>query len=143
LERRVSPIAIIGCFGALIFECSRRKVHTFFDLKVSNSARYAQHDVHLQTPILEFTGPGLSEVSFSMNFNKQWNADPFVTLTVLRMYNKVGVVAPLLVGNRPISLGLNLWVVTQVSEDHKFFTREGVLQGAQVNVSLKEYRPLL
>lgn len=136
-------MAIVGCFGALIFECSRKKVHTFFGLKVSNAARYAQQDVHLQLPILEFTGPGLSEVSFSMNFNKQWNADPFASLAILRLYSRTGAVAPLLVGNRPITLGFNLWVVTNVSEDHKFFTRQGVLQGAQVDVSLKEYRLLL
>lgn len=136
-------MALVGCFGVLIFECSRRRVHTFQDLKVSSEARYAQHDVHLQLPILEFTGPGLSEVNFSMNLNKQWNADPFASLTILRMYNRVGFVAPLLVGFRPITLGFNLWVVTRVSEDHKFFTRDGKLQGAQVDVSLKEYRLLL
>lgn len=136
-------MALVGCFGALIFECSRRRVHTFQDLKVSSAARYAQHDVHLQLPILEFTGPGLNEVSFSMNLNTQWNADPFISLGILRMYNRLGFVAPLLVGNRPITIGFNLWVVTNVSEDHKFFTRQGTLQGAQVDVSLKEYRLLL
>lgn len=136
-------MALVGCFGALIFECSRRRVHTFQDLKVTNTARYAQHDVHLQLPILEFTGPGLTEVSFSMNFNQQWNADPFISLSLLRMYCRVGAVAPLLVGNRPITISFNLWVVTNVGEDHKFFTRGGTLQGAQVDVSLKEYRLLL
>lgn len=136
-------MALVGCFGALIFECSRRRVHTFFDLKVSNQSRYAQHDVHLQIPILEFTGPGLHEVSFSMNLNKQWNADPFASLAVLRMYNRLGFVAPLLVGFKPITLGANFWAVTGVSEDHKLFTRHGILQGAQVDVTLKEYRVLL
>lgn len=136
-------MAIVGCFGSLIFECSRRRVHTFDELKVSNSARYAEHDVHLQLPILEFTGPGLHEVNFSMNFNKQWNADPFASLIVLRAYSRLGFVAPLLVGFRPITLGFNLWVVTQVSEEHRWFTRQGMLQGASVQVSLKEYNMLL
>lgn len=136
-------MAMVGCFGALIFECSRRRVHTFENLKVTNSARYAEHDVHLQLPILEFTGPGLQEVSFAMNFNQQWQADPFISLSIIRMYSRTGLVAPLLVGNRPITLGFNMWVVTQVSEDHKWFTRQGTLQGASVDVSLKEYRVLL
>jgi phage protein U len=136
-------MGLLGCFGGLIFECSRRRVHTFSDLHVDNSARWAQHDVHLQLPILEFTGPGLTEVSFKMNFNQQWNADPFASIVVLRMYVKNGVVAPLLVGNRPIIAGFNLWVVDSVGEDHKWFTRGGTLQGAGVDVSLKQYRVLL
>lgn len=135
-------MAIIGCYGALIFECSRRRVHTFDELKVDNSSRYTEHSVHLQLPILEFTGPGLFEVSFSMNLNKQWNADPFSSLALLRMYNRLGFVAPLLVGNRPITLGFNMWVITQIGEEHKWFTRQGTLQGASVNVSLKEYNLL-
>lgn len=136
-------MALVGCFGVLIFEVSRRRVHSFDDLKVDNSSRYAQHDVHLQLPILEFTGPGLFEVSFSMNFNTQWNADPFESLSVLRTYNRLGYIAPLLVGYRPITLGFNMWAVSQVSEEHKWFTRFGELQGASVNVSLKEYNLLL
>jgi hypothetical protein len=52
----------------------------------------------------------------------------------------MGRVAPLLVGNRPITMGFNLWVVTNVGEEHKFFTRSGTLFGAAADVSLKEYR---
>jgi phage protein U len=136
-------MAIVGCFGVLIFECSRRKIHTFEDLKVSNANRFAQHDVHLQLPILEFVGPGLTEVTFKMNFNREWNADPFGSLLMLRLYNKTGFVSPLLVGNRPIVLGFNLWVVTNVGEEHKFFMRDGTLFGAAADVTLKEYRVLL
>jgi phage protein U len=133
-------MALLGIFGQLIFECSRRRVHTFDGLKVTNTSRFAQHDVHLELPILEYTGPGLTEVSFSMNFNQQWNADPFASLVMLRLYCKTGQVAPLIVGNRPIVLGFNLWVVNSVGEDHKWFTRSGTLQGASADVSLKEYR---
>jgi hypothetical protein len=94
-------------------------------------------------PILEFIGPGLTTVGFKMNFNQQWNADPFASLIVLRTYAKNGVVAPLLVGNRPITAGFNLWIVDNLGEDHKWFTRGGTLQGAGIDVSLKQYRILL
>lgn len=134
---------MIGTFGLLMFECSRRRVHTFSDLKIKNTNRVAQHDVHLQMPILEFTGPGLTEVSFSMNFNKEWGADPFISLLVLRAYVKTAFVAPLLVGMRPVTLGFNLFICTEVSEEHKFFDAGGNLFGAAVEVQLKEYRVLL
>lgn len=137
-------MAIVGCFGTLIFECSRRKLHSFHDLKVSNEGRYAQHDVHNQLPILEFVGPGLSEVTFEMNFNLQYGSDPFVSLSILRLYTRSGLVAPLLVGHRPIVVGgFNLWVVTKLGEDHKWFKRDGRLQGASVDVNLKEYRMMI
>ena len=136
-------MALLGCFGTLIFECSRSKVHSFDQLKVDQEPRYATHDVHMQLPILEFTGPGLTSVSFSMNFNQQWNADPFVSLAQLRIMARQGFVAPLLVGHRPIVFGFNLWVITKLGEEHKWFTRGGTLQGANVNVELKEYRVLL
>ena len=134
---------MIGTFGILLFECSRRRVHTFSDLNVLNQNRFAQHDVHLQMPILEFTGPGLTDISFKMNFNTEWGSDPTLSLLILRGYVQTGFVAPLLVGMRPITLGFNLFVCTQVSEEHKWFNSRGVLFGASVDVQLREYRVLL
>jgi hypothetical protein len=136
-------MALIGTYGALTFECSRRRVHTFYDFKVSDNPRYAQHDVHLQTPILEFVGPGLTEVRFAMNLNRAYGVEPISSLTLLRLYSKAGVVAPLLIGNRPVILGFNLWVLTGIGEAHDWFSRTGSLQGVRVEVSLKEYRVLV
>jgi phage protein U len=134
---------MIGTFGALMFECSRRRVHTFSDLTVTNQSRWAQHDVHLEKPILEWIGPGLTEVGFKMNFNKEWGSDPFGSLMILRIYVNTGFFSPLLVGKKPIALGWNLWVVTDVSEEHKWFDRRGTLFGASVDVKLKEYRLII
>lgn len=136
-------MGLLGIFGPIIFECSRKKVLIFDDVKVNSSSRFAQQDVHMQMPILEFTGPGLMEVSFTMNLNRQWNTDPFNSLMLLRQFNKGGYVAPLLIGRRPIAIGFNLWVLRSVGEEHKWFTRHGELFGASVDVKLSEYRVLL
>lgn len=136
-------MAILGIFGVLLFEASRRRVHTFSDLTVNNENRFAQHDVHLELPVLEFCGPGLTEVSFKMNFNSEWGTPPFMSLLTLRLYCKSGFVSPLLVGNRPITLNFNMFVVTKVGEEHKFYDARGNLFGAAVDVTLKEYRVLL
>lgn len=136
-------MALVGTFGALIFEASGSRVHTFSDLTISTENRFAQHDVHLEMPVLEFIGPGLTEVTFNMNFNKQWGSDPTESLLVLRSYLKWGVISPLLVGMRPVTIGFNMFVCTRVDEEHKFFDASGSLFGAAVNVQLKEYRLLI
>jgi hypothetical protein len=126
-----------------MFECSRRRVHTFSDLRVNNTNRFAEHQVHLQLPILEFTGPGLTDIGFRMHFNTEWGSEPTASLLILRTYVRMGFVAPLLVGMRPVSLGFNLFVCTSVGEEHKWFNSRGALFGAAVDVSLREYRVLL
>jgi Phage P2 GpU len=136
-------MALVGTFGALVFETSGARVHTFSDLRINTQNRFAQHDVHLEVPILEYVGPGLSEVAFNMNFNRQWGSDPLESLIILRGYLKLGIVSPLLVGMRPVTLGTNMFVCTQLGEEHKFFDGGGVLFGAAVDVMLKEYRLLL
>ena len=97
-------MAFVGTFGALVFEASGMRIHTFNEMGVSTENRFAQHDVHLEVPVLEFVGPGLTEVNFSMSFNKQWGSDPIVSLLLLRTYLKFGFYSPLLVGMRPVSL---------------------------------------
>jgi hypothetical protein len=135
-------MALVGTFGALVFEASGLRVHTFHDLNISTENRFAQHDVHLEMPILEYIGPGLSEVNFAMNFNTEWGSEPTASLLILRSYLRFGFVAPLLVGMRPITLGFNLFVCTRVDEEHKFFNSNGELFGAAVAVQLREYRLL-
>jgi Phage P2 GpU len=136
-------MALVGTFGVLVFETSGMRVHTFSDLAVSTENRFAEHAVHLETPVLEYVGPGLTQVSFSMNLNKQWGSDPLASLLILRAYLKFGFISPLLVGMRPVTLGFNLFVCTAIGEEHKFFDARGALFGAAVDVSLREYRLLL
>ena len=133
-------MALVGTFGALIFETSGMRVHTFSDLNIATQNRFAQHDVHLEVPILEYIGPGLTDVSFAMNFNKQWGSDPIDSLLILRAYLRFGFMSPLLIGMRPVTLGTNIFVCTAVAEEHKFFDSSGVLFGASVAVQLREYR---
>jgi len=135
-------MAIVGTFGVLLFQASGMRIHTFSDLRVSTENRFAQHDVHLELPILEYIGPGLADVEFVMNFNRQWGSEPIESLMILRAYNKFGFISPLLVGMRPVTIGTNMFVCTRVGEEHKFFDDNGSLFGASVAVGLKEYRLL-
>jgi hypothetical protein len=135
-------MAIVGTFGALLFQASGMRVHTFSDMHISTENRFAQHDIHLEMPILEYIGPGLTDVEFAMNFNRQWGSEPLESLMILRAYLKFGFISPLLVGMRPVTIGTNMFVCTRVGEEHKFFDDNGSLFGASVAVGLKEYRLL-
>jgi|SRR5215469_1886706 len=136
-------MSLQGCFGIVPFTASRAFVNTFTDFKVDNKGRWAEHHVHLQMPILEFTGPGLTEVKFKMKLSTQFNNDPILMLTILRLYMLTAFVAPLLVGNRPVTLGFNLFVLTDIGEEHKFYDARGNLFCVDVEVTLKEYRLLM
>jgi hypothetical protein len=137
-------MSLLGAYGALIFECSSRRVHSYEALRVGQSSRWAQHDVHLEMPILEFSGPGLTEVNFRMNFNKSWGSAPMASIVLLREYCRQGLAAPLVTGRIPVSYSsLNLFVCTQLGEEHKWYDGNGSIFGAAIDVTLKEYRVLL
>jgi GpU protein len=136
-------MALVGTFGNLVFETSGSRIHTFSEMTISTQNRFAQHDVHLEVPILEFVGPGLAEVNFKMNFSKQWGSDPMTSILSLRTYLRLGKASPLLVGMRPITNGTNLFVCTQLGEEYKFFDAQGKLFGAAIDVTLREYRQMI
>ncbi len=46
-------MALLGCYGVIVFEASRRRINTFTDFRVENKGRWTEHKVHLQMPILE------------------------------------------------------------------------------------------
>lgn len=64
----------VGLFGKLPFLCSSAVTFTFKDLSVSRSVRWATHEIIGKKPVLEYIGPGLTEVSFNIQLNSMLNA---------------------------------------------------------------------
>ena len=84
------------------------------------------------------------EVNFRMNFNTSWGSSPLGSISMMREYCRSGFVAPLITGQLPMSrYSLNLWVCTQLGEEHKWYDGRGLMFGAAIDVTLKEYRALL
>ena len=74
----------VGIFGKLPFLCSSAVTFTFKDLSVSRSVRWATHEVIGKKPLLEYIGPGLTEVSFNIQLNSMLGTPPLAALIQLK-----------------------------------------------------------
>lgn len=113
------------------------KVMTFDDFQRESSGRWATHEIIGQKSKLEFVGPGLEDLSFSILLNVSLGVNPEEELVKLRQIRDEGITCILMIGDEPITD--NLVVIEKLSEAHKTFDGKGKLTVASVNISLKEY----
>ena len=66
----------IGILGNITFSASSRQVNTFDNMQWSNSARYASHDRHLRSTLLEFLGTDAGYITFDMRFSVYEGINP-------------------------------------------------------------------
>ena len=121
------------------FETSSEKIRTLDGMKRSGSARWATHDIMSNKPVLEFTGPGLEEISFSMRLDATLGINPSTELEVLRDMRDKGEISQLILNGKPITN--HKWIVESLSENWEQIDNSGRLLVATVDVSLKEYVP--
>jgi phage protein U len=133
-------MALVGLYGSVMFMTGSYRTQTFYGMRRHYPSRYAEHEVHLQKPVTEYTGPGLVEIEFSMNLSTRWGLNPHLLLSQLQRYHGQAQAAALFVGGQFFGSGLSLFVITELDEQHKFFSRHGILIGAEVAVKLKEYQ---
>ncbi|WMI72137.1 phage tail protein [Aminobacterium sp. MB27-C1] len=126
---------MIGSLGPVVFQVSTESVKTINDLERGCEARFSEHTVAQGKPLLEFLGPGLDSVSFSMRFDLSWGMNPRIEIETLRAVRDNGVAQLLIIGGIP----LGLFVITGITESWKTINPAGVLTVATVAISLKEY----
>lgn len=129
----------LGSLGDIVFEVSSREVVTFDGLKRNTKARYGNHEIIGQKPLLEYLGPDGEEISFSMKFSTSWGVDPTEQANKLRELCEKGEAMYLIIGNQTI--GANMWVIESVSEAMTTVDNMGRVIVSEVDVSLKEYVP--
>ena len=59
-------MAKVGSFGDLVFSVSANTVRTFDSMSWDFSAKYTTHDRHIKADLLEYMGPEVDGISFSM-----------------------------------------------------------------------------
>lgn len=128
---------MVGSLGDVIFEVSSESVKTFDDLKMQLSAKFAQHDIHGGKGLLEFTGLGPTQLSFKVSLAASLGITPKDELAALREILEKGKAIPFVLDGEP--QGWHLWVIENLSEDHKVLDKVGTLILAEVSLSLKEY----
>lgn len=103
------------------------------------SIPFAEHSVHLRKNPLEFVGHGLVEVSFEMDFLTELTSEPAVGIALIASLMRAPLRSyPLIVAGRPIGSWSSLFVLTDRSAAHYWYSGKGTIQNATVKVSLKE-----
>ena len=97
---------MIGYLGDVVFEVSQQQVKTFGDLRRNASARLASHDLISRKPLLEFTGPALESLSFSMTLSSFLGIEPIEEVQTLRGMRDQGLTIPFILDGTPQSEGL-------------------------------------
>ena len=125
----------IGSFSTIIFETSAELIRTWQQMSRKGSARFAEHVVAEGKPRLEFTGPGLEEMSLSIRLDAQLGIDPETELEDMRGIRDAGKEQTLVIGGKVIGK----FVLEEISEEHKRHDGSGGLLLAEVTLKLKEY----
>lgn len=124
----------VGLFGKLPFLCSSAVTFTFKDLSVSRSVRWATHEIIGKKPVLEYIGPGLTEVSFNIQLNSSLGTPPLVALILLKKMLEKKQPERLLIG----SDYLGKFVIESIGETRKHHNNFGICVSAEVSLTLKE-----
>jgi hypothetical protein len=134
-------MATEGIYGSIVFGKARGRFQTFEEINRKYAGRYGEHQVHLRKPLLEYGGPALLEIEYTIHLDAAWCGDPIPLLAEWHFYQENAMAAPLIVGNKPMGPGLSLFVITEFSEHHKHWLHRGRLLAVELSVNFKEYIP--
>lgn len=130
-------MARVGSFGDLVFCVSDKTVRTFDSMSWEFSADYATHDRHIKADLLEYIGPSIETISFSMVFSVFLGVNPLKEIRRLHNMVQSGYAQRLIIGGNVY--GTYKWVMQKGTVDLKRFDRQGELWEATAKVTLKEY----
>lgn len=134
-------MANIGHFGDVQFYVSRRRgkldALSFSDATWNSSANYEEHKRNEKKPVLEYTGNNLDEFSMNIYISAYLLQSPMMIVKELRKYCLSSKAYPLVLGGNRI--GANKFVITNISNDLKVFSRNGKPLMVSTSVTFKEY----
>ncbi len=130
-------MARIGAFGNLVFSVSDKTIKTFDNMKWDFSAKYATHDRHIMTDLLEYQGPEIETISFGIEFSAFLGVDPMKEIKKLREMVRNGYIGRLVIGST--IYGSYKWVIQKGTIGLQYFDQNGKLLSAKADVILKEY----
>ena len=130
-------MASIGSLGDTVFVASDRTVRTINDFKREAKARLSSHPIIGSKPLIEFLGPDLQTVSFTMKFTTMCGVNPKTEYEKLLKHCEAGDVLQLILNGQPV--GENKWIITEVSEAVNYFDGHGKIISATATISLQEY----
>lgn len=128
---------MIGVWGDVVFTVSLETVKTFDNLKRTESARWAKHDIHGQKQKSEIIGLEAGSISFTMKFSAFHGVNPRVEMNKFLWQVRRGEAHTLIVGTNRI--GVNKWYIPTVDETWNYVDNRGNILTADLNVKMEEY----
>lgn len=134
-------MANVGSLGDIDFHVrssyGKNQVLSFHDLTRNTSANFAEHERNGGKPYLEYSGPGLDEVSLIIEADAQLGVNPLEIQAALHKYAEDGTPNMLVVGGKKI--GDNPFVIVAISDIYKRFYTNGKPTAISMQITLKEY----
>lgn len=130
-------MASIGCLGDIPFTVSSDFVQTFYNAKLSGSAKYSTHQLHAGNALTEFGGNNADKFNFNMILSAYLGVDPMRLLDKIAKYMQEGRTLPLVIGDR--SIGKYRWTISNYNLQMQTFNGAGNVVSATVAISLQEY----
>jgi hypothetical protein len=115
---------MIGLYGPVFFHSGSTGLTTFDAMKKTVTARWGVHEVWLDKPMLEYAGPELIEISFTMELIKPFTTDPLGMIILLEETMDLAIPYPLVIGLKPMGRGMSLFVLTSLTHEMKYFYRD-------------------
>ena len=130
----------IGSFGDITFEIKENekgiKALSIQDIEREGDATHSEHQRDGKKPWLEFSNPGLDEVTFTIIADAQFQVKPKSVEKKLRKYKNEGTAKYLTLGG--LKVGSNPFVITKMSDAYKTITWNGRVQSIVIDITLKE-----
>jgi phage protein U len=133
---------IVGLYGKIVFGIAAGQGFLIEELKESSRAKFVEHNILNSKPITEFVGLENDNVSLSMNFIVGYTTPPIVAIPLLQGLLRRPKAYPLLVGERVIGSLSSQFILTEITCTYKYVNGDGTLMAADIDVSLKEYKPI-
>ncbi len=139
---------VIGKFGKhLTFEVffnpsagsedKRVKYLTFENFHRDVSNRITEHERISKKQKVEFNGPSLSEMNFTIRFSAGLGVKPREMLKKLESCVRLGKLGYFIIGTKKI--GKHKYLITHASESWNHIIKDGKLVSADVDITMKEY----
>lgn len=126
----------LGTLGdAIVFEVSSSKILTWMNARRSQAPRWHKHEVYGAKPVQEFVGPDLDGFTMAIRLDINHGVDPEDQLKKIRDKAKAGEVLQFTIGGSLIGD----FIIKNVGEELRRFSRGGTLVVADVDLTLEEY----
>lgn len=130
-------MAKVGNWGSAIkFQTSDQKILTFNKMKRKASVQTSKHNMINGKPKVEFHGPDLQSITFTIELNALLGVKPKKIESKLIKNLNNGTIAPLVIGGKSICRKAML---TGLSSSYNIVLKKGEIFSMNIDVTMTEY----